>query len=75
MAVEGSVCARQEIESFLANQRVHSTGDRSDGRETRGGNFPPMEKPQKVEYSSERPPNCSPSCALQFAARVRMNNE
>ena len=39
MAVEGSVCARQEIESFLANQRVRSKGDRSDGRETRGEKF------------------------------------
>lgn len=74
MAVEGSVCARQEIESFLANQRVRSKGDRSDGRETRGGEiFLSRWKSRRNEYSSERPPNCSPTCTPQFATRPTMN--
>lgn len=69
MAVEGSVCARQEIESFLANQRVRSKGDRSDGRETRGGEiFLPPPSDGKAAETSIR------ANALQIARRLVHRN-
>lgn len=68
MAVEGSVCARQEIESSLAKG-----GPRDRSRNNRRRGKFSMENPQKrLEYSC--PSNCSPSCStLQFAARATTN--
>ena len=68
MAVEGSVCARQEIESFLAKQRVRSKGDRSDGRETRGGEIFLSSSDGKAAETSIR------ANALQIARRLVHRN-
>lgn len=65
----------KKLNRFLrTNGFVQRVIDRT-GAKQGGRNFPLLFrwKSRRNEYSSERPPNCSPTCTPQFATRPTMN--